>query len=85
KIIDHSGIVLTEPIGSLAHLGLARAYVVEAGLSRHAENGGAKPPLQPDALANARKAYQDFLALWQHADPGIPIYKQAQSEYAKLH
>ncbi len=85
KIIDHSGIVLTEPIGSLAHLGLARAYAVEAGLSRHGENGGAKPSVQPDALANARKAYQDFLALWQHADPDVPIFKQAQSEYAKLH
>ena len=24
------------------------------------------------------------LALWQHADPDIPIYKAAQSEYAKL-
>jgi hypothetical protein len=32
----------------------------------------------------ARKAYQDFFALWQHADPDIPILKQAKSEYAKL-
>ncbi|MGC1105174.1 MAG: tetratricopeptide repeat protein, partial [Candidatus Acidiferrales bacterium] len=85
KIINHSGIVLIDPIGALAHLGLARAYAVEAGLSRHGENDAANPSLQPDALAKARKAYQDFLALWQHADPGIPILKQAQSEYAKLH
>ncbi len=84
KIINHSGVTLIDSIGALAHLGLARAYAVEAGLSRHAENGGANPSVQPDALANARKAYQDFLALWQHADPDIPIYKQAQSEYAKL-
>jgi serine/threonine protein kinase/tetratricopeptide (TPR) repeat protein len=34
--------------------------------------------------SGARKAYQDFFALWQHADPGIPILKQAKSEYAKL-
>jgi serine/threonine protein kinase/tetratricopeptide (TPR) repeat protein len=34
--------------------------------------------------AGARKAYQDFLALWQHADPNIPVLKQAKSEYAKL-
>ena len=27
------------------------------------ENGGVKPPLQPDALAKARAAYQDFLTL----------------------
>jgi Flp pilus assembly protein TadD len=34
--------------------------------------------------AGARKAYQDFLALWQHADPSIPVLQQAKSEYAKL-
>jgi serine/threonine protein kinase/tetratricopeptide (TPR) repeat protein len=34
--------------------------------------------------AKARAAYQDFFALWQHADPDIPILKQARAEYAKL-
>jgi hypothetical protein len=34
--------------------------------------------------AKARSAYQDFFALWQHADPDIPILKQARTEYAKL-
>jgi serine/threonine protein kinase/tetratricopeptide (TPR) repeat protein len=34
--------------------------------------------------AKARVAYQDFLALWKDADPGIPIYQQAKAEYAKL-
>jgi len=29
-------------------------------------------------------AYQDFLALWKNADPDIPIFKQAEAEYAKL-
>jgi tetratricopeptide (TPR) repeat protein len=32
----------------------------------------------------ARASYQDFFALWQHADPDIPILKQARTEYAKL-
>jgi predicted Zn-dependent protease len=32
----------------------------------------------------ARIAYQDFLALWKGADPGIPILKQAKAEYAEL-
>ena len=32
----------------------------------------------------ARTAYQDFLALWKDADPGVPILKQAQAEYARL-
>jgi len=32
----------------------------------------------------AKAAYQDFLTLWKDADPGIPILKEARSEYAKL-
>jgi predicted Ser/Thr protein kinase len=34
--------------------------------------------------ANARRAYQDFFALWKDADPDIPILEQARAEYAKL-
>jgi eukaryotic-like serine/threonine-protein kinase len=34
--------------------------------------------------AKARAAYQDFFALWNNADPDIPILKQAKAEYAKL-
>jgi tetratricopeptide (TPR) repeat protein len=34
--------------------------------------------------SNARSAYQDFLALWNDADPDIPLLKQARAEYAKL-
>jgi tetratricopeptide (TPR) repeat protein len=34
--------------------------------------------------AAARKSYQDFLTLWKDADPDIPIYQQAKTEYAKL-
>ena len=29
KILDHPGVVVNEPIGALAHLGLARAYVLQ--------------------------------------------------------
>jgi tetratricopeptide (TPR) repeat protein len=32
----------------------------------------------------ARKAYQDFLALWKEADPDIPILREAKAEYARL-
>jgi len=67
KVLDWPGVVINEPIGALARLGLARAYAVVG-----------------DA-AKARAAYQDFLALWKDADPDIPILKQAQAEYAKLH
>jgi tetratricopeptide (TPR) repeat protein len=34
--------------------------------------------------ASARRAYQDFLALWKDADPNIPILREAKAEYAKL-
>jgi tetratricopeptide (TPR) repeat protein len=32
----------------------------------------------------AKTAYQDFLTLWEDADPDIPILTQARAEYAKL-
>jgi tetratricopeptide (TPR) repeat protein/predicted Ser/Thr protein kinase len=67
KILTHRGIVQTEPIGSLAQLGLARAYALHGDAPK------------------ARAAYQDFLALWENADPNLPILLAAKSESAKLH
>ncbi len=63
KILDHRGVVLNFPLGSLARLGLARARVL---------NGDKK---------GALSSYQDFLALWQGADPGLPVLKEAKAEY----
>jgi tetratricopeptide (TPR) repeat protein len=34
--------------------------------------------------SKARKAYQDFLALWKDADPDIPILREAKAEHARL-
>jgi eukaryotic-like serine/threonine-protein kinase len=34
KILDHRGIVLNEPIGGLAHLGLARAYAMQGDTAK---------------------------------------------------
>jgi len=34
--------------------------------------------------AKARNAYEDFLTLWKDADADIPIFKQAQAEYARI-
>jgi eukaryotic-like serine/threonine-protein kinase len=34
KILDHRGIVLNEPIGTLAHLGLGRAYALQADTAK---------------------------------------------------
>ncbi len=35
-------------------------------------------------VAKSRRAYQDFLALWKDADPGIPLLVAARQEYARL-
>ncbi|MGA7909788.1 MAG: winged helix-turn-helix domain-containing protein [Candidatus Sulfotelmatobacter sp.] len=86
RILDHSGITWNCWTGALAHLGLARAYALQAGRGRVAT--GASPVSPEDAssaaLTKARNAYQEFLALWKDADPDIPVFKQARAEYAKL-
>jgi len=86
KFIDHRGLVMNFPWGALARLGLARAYALEAGVGAGLVSAQGHPqgaPLQPDARAKARAAYQDFLTLWKDADPDIPILKEAKAEYAK--
>lgn len=76
KILDHGGLVWNCWTGALAHLGIARAYVLE-------ERGLQGVPRA--AVANkARSAYEDFFRLWRDADSGIPVLKQAQAEYAAL-
>ena len=34
--------------------------------------------------AKAKKAYQDFFALWKDADPDLPILMETRKEYAAL-
>ena len=76
KILDHSGIVWNCWTGALAHLGMARANVLQYTTSKGADADAAR--------VRALAAYKDFLALWKDADPGIPILKQAKGEYGKL-
>jgi eukaryotic-like serine/threonine-protein kinase len=86
KFIDHRTIVANSPLASLARLGLARAYALQAGFVAPGFSPASSSSADASAaLAKARAAYQDFLALWKDADPDIPIFKQAKSEYAKLH
>jgi eukaryotic-like serine/threonine-protein kinase len=66
KILDHRGVVLSDPIGALARLQLGRAYALSGDKEK------------------ARAAYDDFLTLWKHADPDIPILERARAEDAKL-
>ena len=76
KILDHSGLVWNCWTGALSHLGLARAYALEARTSQGADADAAR--------VRALAAYKEFLALWKDADPDIPILKEAKAEYAKL-
>jgi DNA-binding winged helix-turn-helix (wHTH) protein/tetratricopeptide (TPR) repeat protein len=66
KILDHRGVVGSEPIGALAHLQLGRALAV----------AGQK--------AEAKRAYEDFFAMWKKADAAIPVLKRARAEYVNL-
>ena len=76
KILDHSGIVWNCWTGALAHLGVARANALQSRTSQGADADAAR--------VRALAAYKDFLTLWKDADPDIPIFKQAKTEYAKL-
>jgi eukaryotic-like serine/threonine-protein kinase len=76
KIVEHSGIVWNCWTGALAHLGVARANALQARTSQGADADAAR--------VRALAAYKNFLTLWKDAEPDIPIYRQAKSEYAKL-
>ncbi len=76
KILDHDGIVWNCWTGALAHLGVARANVLQAQTSSGADADAAR--------TRALNAYRDFLKIWKDADQDIPIFKQAQTEYAHL-
>lgn len=49
-----------------------------------AKLGLARADVMLNDKPGARVAYQDFLALWKDADPGLPVLRQAKTEYAKL-
>jgi serine/threonine protein kinase/Tfp pilus assembly protein PilF len=76
KILDHSGIVWNCWTGAVAHLGVARANVLQSKTSQGADADAAR--------VRALAAYKDFLTLWKDADPDIPILKDAKAGYAKL-
>ena len=66
KILDHRGIIVSDPVGAVARLQLGRAFALSGEETK------------------AKAAYQDFLTLWNDADPDIPILKQAKAEYTKM-
>jgi len=76
KILDHEGVVWNCWTGALAHLGLARAFVLEAQESEGQD-------VDDDRLKGLM-AYKDFLRIWKDADPDIPILTQAKDELANM-
>jgi tRNA A-37 threonylcarbamoyl transferase component Bud32/tetratricopeptide (TPR) repeat protein len=76
KIVDHSGLVWNCWTGALARLGLARANALEAKNGKGADADAAR--------VRALGAYKEFLSLWKDADAGIPVYRAAKAEYARL-
>jgi len=70
KIIDHPGVVISDPAGAMARLQLARAYAMQGDAAK--------------AKSKAKAAYQDFLGLWQNADAEVPVYQQVKAEFERL-
>jgi serine/threonine protein kinase/tetratricopeptide (TPR) repeat protein len=69
KILDHRTIVAPSSNSPFYPLALV---------------GRARSAVLMGNTAKARKAYQDFFALWKDADPDIPILIEARKEYEKL-
>jgi eukaryotic-like serine/threonine-protein kinase len=76
RIIDNKAMVWNCWTGSLAYLELARANAQQAKTLQGVDADAAR--------ARALSSYQDFLSLWKDADPDIPVFRQAKSEYTHL-
>jgi tetratricopeptide (TPR) repeat protein len=76
-ILDRQGIVWNCWTGALAHLGLARAEILQSQNLSGAEARAAGD--------RAVAAYDRFFKLWKDADPDLPVFRQAKAEFARLH
>ncbi len=96
---DAASAFRTPYLRGLAYLNLKSSALAMAEFQSILDHRGQEPlsPLYPLAhlglaraavmagdAAKARKAYQEFLALWKGADTDIPILQQAKAEYGKL-
>jgi ATP/maltotriose-dependent transcriptional regulator MalT len=61
-----------------------RGVVLNEPIAALARLGAARADAMQGDAAKARAAYQDFLTLWKEADADVPVFQQAQSEFAKL-
>jgi len=76
RVVENRPVTFFFAIHPVSQLQLARAWAAAA----RDGDGGAKD----NALLSARKAYQDFFALWKDADTNNALLQQAKAEYAKL-
>jgi serine/threonine protein kinase/tetratricopeptide (TPR) repeat protein len=61
-----------------------RGVVLNGPIGALAHLGLARAYSMQGDTAKARSAYEDFLTLWNDADPDIPILQQANAEYSNL-
>jgi ATP/maltotriose-dependent transcriptional regulator MalT len=61
-----------------------RSWQPTSPLYALAQLGLARAAALSGDTTKARKAYQDFFALWKDADPDIPVLQEARREYEKL-
>ncbi len=69
RLLAQRGLAAGDPVDAAARRQLARAW----GLGPAGEK------------TKAASAYNDILTLWKNADPGTPMLKQTEAEYARLH
>lgn len=74
KIVDHEG---TSWGATWIHPNQGQYYAL-------AHLGMARGYVLAGERAKAKKAFEDFFALWQNADRELPILRQAESAYRKL-
>jgi len=76
QILENRVLTFFSGIYPISQVQLARAWAAAA----HDGDAAARE----NALVSARKAYQDFLAMWKDADATNPLLQQAKAEYSKL-
>ena len=85
KVVDNPGLVADYLLGALAHLELARACAMQAGIPVAAgPTKIAETPKHHEALAKSRDEYQKFFSIWTDADKDIPLLTRARHEYSLL-
>ena len=92
KILDHPGVVVNEPIGALAHLGLARAYALSgdtakaqarvSGFPRALERRRPRHPHPEGSQGGVREAAVALSAQWKSI-VGVKVVHPDQQSHVR--